>query len=70
VAVCRLCSTEFELNRVGRPRLYCFGCEPAGWQVVKVPNQTRVKLRRRRPLFPRMTKTTGRVVVPMWDESA
>ena len=70
MAVCRLCSTEFDLNRVGRPRLYCWVCEPAGWQIVKVPHQARVKLRRRPPLFPRMPKINKGVVVPMWDESA
>jgi hypothetical protein len=66
--------TEFELNRMGRPRLYCWVCEPAGWQIVKVPHQSRVKLRRRPPLFPRMPKINKGVsvasVVPLRDESA
>jgi len=48
---CKLCGDtfEFERNRGGQ-RIYCFVCEPQGWQVVKVPNQTRVKLRRLKPL--------------------
>jgi hypothetical protein len=35
----------------GRPRAYCFVCEPPGWQVVKVLYQSRLRLRRRRPVF-------------------
>jgi hypothetical protein len=45
--VCKLCSIEFEPHPGrGRPRLYCYGCEPLGWQLVKV--RGRLKLRRRR----------------------
>jgi hypothetical protein len=47
---CKLCGETFEIERKpGRPRIYCFNCEPLGWQVVKVPRQTRMKLRRRVP---------------------
>ena len=46
---CELCGETFQIERKrGRPRVYCFVCEPPGWQVVKVPHQSRVKLRRRR----------------------
>jgi hypothetical protein len=46
---CKLCGEAFQIERRrGRPRVYCFVCEPPGWQVVKVPHQSRVKLRRRR----------------------
>ena len=35
--VCKLCLIEFELHPGrGRPRLYCYTCEPIGWQLVKV----------------------------------
>jgi hypothetical protein len=44
---CGLCGGEFErAPGPGRPRLYCYGCEPPGWQLVKV--RGRLKLRRRR----------------------
>jgi hypothetical protein len=34
---CKLCGESFEIVRkAGRPRVYCFACEPPGWQVVKV----------------------------------
>jgi hypothetical protein len=46
---CELCAETFQIERKrGRPRVYCFVCEPRGWQVVKIPHQSRVKLRRRR----------------------
>jgi hypothetical protein len=46
---CKICGETFEIGgKRGRPRIYCRVCEPPGWQVVKVPHQTRVKLRRRR----------------------
>jgi hypothetical protein len=45
---CKLCGEAFQIERKrGRPRIYCFACEPPGWQVVKVPHQSRLKLRRR-----------------------
>ena len=44
---CGLCGGEFEpAPGPGRPRLYCYTCEPIGWQLVKV--RGRLKLRRRR----------------------
>ena len=70
MAVCGLCGKPFELNKMGRPRLYCFGCEPPGWQVVKVPHQSRVKLRRRPPPKRRPIKIIKGVVVPLRDGSA
>jgi hypothetical protein len=49
---CKLCGETFEIERRrGGQRKYCLRCEPEGWQVVKVPRQTRVKLRRRQSLF-------------------
>jgi hypothetical protein len=46
--VCKLCSIGFEPRPgPGRPRLYCYDCEPPGWQLVWV--RGRLKLRRRRP---------------------
>jgi hypothetical protein len=45
---CALCGETFEIVRkAGRPRRYCPICSPVGWQVVKVPGQSRTKLRRR-----------------------
>jgi hypothetical protein len=45
---CKLCGKTFEIARKrGGQRIYCFACEPLGWQVVKVPRQSRVRLRRR-----------------------
>jgi hypothetical protein len=47
---CKLCGETFEIERKpGRPRIYCFTCEPLGWQVVKV--RRRHKLRRRPSLY-------------------
>jgi hypothetical protein len=47
---CKLCGDTFEIERKpGRPRIYCFTCEPLGWQVVVV--RRRHKLRRRPSLF-------------------
>jgi hypothetical protein len=47
---CKKCGETFEIERKpGRTRIYCLACEPPGWQVVKVPHQTRLKLRRRYP---------------------
>jgi hypothetical protein len=48
--VCKLCGQGFELEyRTGRPREYCFVCEPAGWRVVLPKHRFgRVKLRRLR----------------------
>ena len=46
---CAVCGETFEVERkAGRPRLYCYGCEPVGWSLVRVPHQDRLKLRRRR----------------------
>jgi hypothetical protein len=69
---CALCGQTFEIERkVGRPRKYCLECSPAGFQVVKVPHQTRVKLRRRPSLFPRLTKINkGVSFIRQMDESA
>jgi hypothetical protein len=53
--VCKLCGESFEVERkVGRPRLHCYECVPAGWKAVKLPY--RVKLRRVIPLGPRIPK--------------
>jgi hypothetical protein len=55
---CKLCGKVFELDySFGRPREYCFSCEPSGWKVVLRPH--RVKLRRLRPIGPRMPKGIG-----------
>ena len=46
--VCKLCSAVFDLEYSrGRPREYCFRCEPVGWKVVLPSHRFgRVKLRR------------------------
>jgi hypothetical protein len=73
---CKIYRETFDIERkAGRPpRIYCPKCSPAGFQVVKVPGQSRVKLRRRPSLFPRLVKINKGVsvasVVPMRDESA
>jgi hypothetical protein len=68
---CALCGETFEIERkAGRPRTYCPKCSPPGFQVVKVPGQSRVKLRRRPPAFRRPIKIIKGVVVSMRDESA
>ena len=65
---CKLCGETFEIERkVGRPRLYCFVCSPAGWQVVKVPHQTRYKLRRRPPAFRRIDVAAFLSDPSLWD---
>jgi len=45
---CKLCGGVFEVDPgPGRPRSYCFGCQPAGRKVVLPPHRFgRVKLRR------------------------
>ena len=45
---CKLCGGVFEVEPgPGRPRSYCFGCEPVGWKVVLPSHRFgRVKLRR------------------------
>jgi hypothetical protein len=49
---CKICGGTFEFERKrGGQRIYCFDCEPLGWKIVKVPGQTRVKLRRHPPAF-------------------
>jgi hypothetical protein len=68
---CVLWAETFEIARkAGRPRKYCPVCSPPGWQVVRVPGQSRLKLRRRPPSFQRPIKINKGVVVPMRDESA
>jgi hypothetical protein len=53
---CRICREPFEVvRRPGRPRSFCWVCEPVGFQLVKVPGQSRVKLRRRPSQLRRMT---------------
>ena len=50
--ICKLCKQPFTLEYChGRPRSYCFACEPVGWKVVRLPH--RVKLRRNPPLWKR-----------------
>jgi hypothetical protein len=50
--VCKLCKEPFTLEYChGRPRSYCFVCEPVGWKVVRLPH--RVTLRRDPPLWKR-----------------
>ena len=46
--VCKLCAAVFDLEYSrGRPREYCFRCEPVGWKVVLPSHRFgRVKLRR------------------------
>lgn len=54
--VCKLCGQPFEVEigkAGGRPREYCFDCCPEGFKIVKVPGQTRLKLRRVKPLMRR-----------------
>jgi hypothetical protein len=61
---CKLCGEAFAIVRkAGRPREFCFVCEPPGWQVVKVPGQDRTKLRRRPPQFSRMSARSGASVL-------
>jgi hypothetical protein len=53
--VCKLCGQGFEVEyRTGRPREYCFACQPEGWRIVLLPRRT--KLRRLKPLGPRVPK--------------
>jgi hypothetical protein len=49
--VCKLCGQGFELEyRTGRPREYCFTCQPEGWKIVLPKHRLgRVKLRRVTP---------------------
>ena len=52
--VCKLCGGFFEFEHLtGRPREYCYRCEPEGWKIV-LPSHPfgRVKLRRLRPTKP------------------
>jgi hypothetical protein len=54
---CKLCGESFEVAYSptgGRPREYCYRCVPAGFKAVRLPH--RVKLRRVRPLMPRVSK--------------
>lgn len=56
---CGLCGETFEFERKrGGQRKYCFECEPPGFQLVRVPNQDRLKLRHRPPVFPRVSVWT------------
>jgi hypothetical protein len=42
---CGLCGETFEFERKrGGQRKYCFECEPPGFQLVRVPNQDRLKV--------------------------
>ena len=59
---CKICGGSFAIVRKpGRPRDYCFVCEPPGWQVVRVAAwpewRSRAywwKLRRRPSRLPRL----------------
>jgi hypothetical protein len=52
--VCKLCQQPFTLEYChGRPREYCWLCVPKGFKLVRVPGQTRTKLRRDPPLWKR-----------------
>ena len=45
---CQLCGEAFAIVRkAGRPREFCWACEPVGWQVVRLPDGRHTKLRRR-----------------------
>jgi hypothetical protein len=56
---CRLCGETFEFERKrGGQRIYCFRCEPPGFQLVKVPGQDRLKVRHRPALWPRQSVWT------------
>ena len=48
--VCKLCGDAFQVERKpGKPRSYCFDCQPAGWKLTRV--RGRWKLRRWPPAF-------------------
>jgi hypothetical protein len=50
---CKLCGDAFNYEySTGRPRVYCFTCEPDGYAVVTRPNGRR-KLRRIHPVVKR-----------------
>jgi hypothetical protein len=41
VRTCKLCGSNFDLEyQIGRPREYCFVCEPVGRKLVKVTAKT------------------------------
>jgi hypothetical protein len=46
VRACRSCGREFEFEYAGRgrPRAYCFECEPEGTRMVKSANTSPVKV--------------------------
>ena len=70
---CKICGEAFAIVRKpGRPRDYCFVCEPPGWQVVRVAAwqewRTRPywwKLRRRPPRLPRLAAVAQKVSAQM-----
>jgi hypothetical protein len=50
--VCKLCGEPFQLGYChGRPREYCWRCQPKGRKIVRLPH--RVTLRRDPPLWKR-----------------
>jgi hypothetical protein len=53
--ICKLCKQPFTLDYChGRPRSYCFACEPTGYKIVLPKHQfDRVRLRRVVPLVKR-----------------
>ena len=52
---CKLCGEGFQVDyRTGRPREYCFTCQPEGWRIVKLRHRT--KLRRIEPLMSRVPR--------------
>ena len=49
--VCKLCGDVFQMERKpGKPKSYCWSCQPVGWKVVKLRGG-RHKLRRWPPGF-------------------
>jgi hypothetical protein len=50
-AVCGWCEEQFGYEfHIGRPRRYCFQCEPKGYQVVKVRGRLKLRVRRSQPV--------------------
>src|SRR5829696_422072 len=51
VRVCQGCGNDFVIERKrGKPRSWCFECQPAGYKMTKV--RGRLKLRRWPPMLP------------------
>jgi len=78
---CLICWGTFEVERkAGRPRLYCFVCEPPGWQVVRLSGSPEWrsrrygwKLRRRRwgrPVAAIRAEVAEVVRLNGWDDPA